>query len=415
MKVSQFMNKNIITVGTNTPIKKVVQTIFNLRIGAVPVVKGKNLIGLVTRDDILSKLHPSIQEYMQDFKARDFEQMEHRLSQIISQPVSQIMISSVKSVYPNTPLMHAESIMLLNDYYYLPVVNEKNELVGIISHGDIFRALVGTEIPYETEEEFNNWLSGHYDLVVKWELRLKEELKSLVSIFKKYKVKRVLDVGCATGEHPIALAEKGFYAVGLSRSDMMIRTCFRKYSKLSEKVKSRLEFHKGYNRILTGRPREFDCCIIMGNSLALYPLDYKLILEKVSKSLVKKNALLILQLTNFEKILKVNNRFLNVSFAPSKLAENREFAFLEFYDKPKKAGGNLTLNMSICTFDGQRWMQSGMNSTPVANIKAENIKPVLKKLGFKKIEFYGSNFYQPLFKEKFDIKKHDWLTVVALR
>ena len=50
--------------------------------------------------------------------------------------------------YQSTPLMRALSIMLANSISSLPVVNDNGYLVGIISQGDIFRALAGTEIPF---------------------------------------------------------------------------------------------------------------------------------------------------------------------------------------------------------------------------------------------------------------------------
>lgn len=409
------MRKSLVTISKNEPIKKAVKVIFNLRIGALPVVEDHKLVGFITRDDILNKLHPSIAEFMQDETSRNFEAMEKRLAGLMSKPVSQIMTTKVKFVNEDSPLMKAQSMMVVNDFNYLPVVNKKNELVGLISNGDIFRGLTGSEIPFESQEEYHDWLSGIYDLVVQWGKRLKPEIASLSSVFKKAGIRDVLDVGCGTGEHALALPKIGFNVLGLDRSSAMIRTCLKKYKNQPEKIQHRLQFTKGYIRTLSDRPRSFGSCIMMGNALAHYPEDYKNVLEKIDKSLFKKRAVLVLQINNFDKIFKLKRRLSDFNVAPSKISKKNEYAFVEYYDPPRAQNGNLTLNMSVTSFDGRRWSQAGINSTPIANIKRENIAPILKRLGFKKIDFYGNDSYQPLFKEKFDIKKHDFLNVLALR
>ena len=140
MKVADFMHKPLITISETEPVKKVLKFIFNLGISGVPVVRGKQLIGMITEQDILSRLFPTIKEFMEDYiESRDFEVMEDRLKLIMHKPVKEIMNPKVRSVTPATPLMKAQSLILVNNFSRLPVVNEKKELVGIVSQGDIFK------------------------------------------------------------------------------------------------------------------------------------------------------------------------------------------------------------------------------------------------------------------------------------
>jgi CBS domain-containing protein len=56
--------------------------------------------------------------------------------------VRELMTEVVETVVPETPLAAAARIMLRNQIHRLPVVNERRQLVGIISTTDILAAFV---------------------------------------------------------------------------------------------------------------------------------------------------------------------------------------------------------------------------------------------------------------------------------
>lgn len=79
MKVADIMQRSLTCVSGETPLKDVARMIFSLGISGVPVVKGNKLLGIVTEQDILSKMYPSLQELAEDYvHARDFESMEKK-------------------------------------------------------------------------------------------------------------------------------------------------------------------------------------------------------------------------------------------------------------------------------------------------------------------------------------------------
>src|SRR3989338_7313189 len=162
MKVADFMRTSVVCVQADEPISNVVKLIFNLGIKSLPVVKNKKLVGIVTEEDVLTKLFPSVKDFMEDRSAAfDFEGMEANLVALMTKPVKSIMNSKPKNVQPDTPMMKAQSTMILHKFSHLPVINDDKNLVGIISQGDIFRALVGQEIPYDDNEEYHACLSQH--------------------------------------------------------------------------------------------------------------------------------------------------------------------------------------------------------------------------------------------------------------
>lgn len=418
MLVKDYMHKTIVSVREDEPVRTVVRLIFNLGIGGVPVLVGKKLVGIVTEEDILGKLFPSIKDFMEDYvHSRRFEDMEDNLHGLLDKPVKSIMSKSVRSVKQDTPLLKAQSTMFINKFSRLPVVNDRRELIGIISQGDIFRAIAGEEIPYEDVDEYHDWLSHHYDLITPWSRRLKGEIGDLVALFKKEGIQRIVDVGCGTGEHAIALARHGFTVMGIEKSKMMYSKAFKKYQELPQNLQKLLTFvHEDSLEALNARKDQFDAAIFMGNSLAHHTNNWRQLLTTTGQSLVKTNGLLVAQVLNFEKIFHNNGRLSDFNIVPSRLSPSHEYAFIEFYDPPRGRGNtDLTLTMSILSFDGKRWKPSGVNSTEIANITRETIRPVLAKEGLKKVEFLGSLANRSLLKEKFNPHVHTWLTVVARR
>lgn len=51
--VEEVMSHDVFTVGPDTPLKKAVGLLRTHRIGSLPVVRDKNLVGIITRSDIL--------------------------------------------------------------------------------------------------------------------------------------------------------------------------------------------------------------------------------------------------------------------------------------------------------------------------------------------------------------------------
>ncbi len=204
MKVQDIMRRSIITISEDTPVKEIGRLIFSLGIAGLPVVKDKKLIGIVTEKDILARFHPSIQEYMEDpVHASDFEEMEERLGEFLNAPAKDIMSKNPVTITLQTPLIKAHSLMVLNKISRLPIVDKNMEILGIVSQGDIFRQLVKKEIPALEKERYAGFIARYYDLMVNWKKRFAGEFPALLKLFKKEKVKTVLDVGVWTGEYTI--------------------------------------------------------------------------------------------------------------------------------------------------------------------------------------------------------------------
>jgi len=306
--------------------------------------------------------------------------------------------------------------MLVNEFSHLPVINDNNKIVGVISQGDIFRALVENEVPYDNEEEYHDWLAYHFDLVQNKRKKYSVESESIAKLIGLAKNTRILDIGCGTGGHDINLVERGYTVVGLDRSLRMHKESIQKWNKLNKLRKKQLTLVRGnrYKAMIKETEDTFNVVVFLGNALAHTPVNYKENLKYAAKALAV-GGKIILQIVNFEKVFTTQRRLQDFNITGSRFSKNREYLFIEFYDPPRANKNILTLTMAVLKSNGRRWMQSSINSTPIAHITKESITDLLKSIGLTSIKHFGSNHGEPLFDKPFDVRKHDWLTVVATK
>jgi CBS domain-containing protein len=107
------------TISGETLVKDAVALLSEKRIGAMPVVAGGAVLGIISERDILYGL------------AREGEAILHR-------KVREVMISPAITVEPDAPVLHALSLMTRRRVRHLPVV-EGGALAGFVSIGDLVK------------------------------------------------------------------------------------------------------------------------------------------------------------------------------------------------------------------------------------------------------------------------------------
>jgi CBS domain-containing protein len=117
-QVRDVMTPNPECVTERDSISDVARIMKEQDTGVVPVVDGKKIIGLITDRDIVVR---GIAE------GRDLSTVK----------VNELMTKSVRSVNEDTPVNDVLNLMGNAEIRRVPVVNGNNELVGIISLGDI--------------------------------------------------------------------------------------------------------------------------------------------------------------------------------------------------------------------------------------------------------------------------------------
>ncbi len=153
MKIVNLMSPRIFTVSTETPYGKLWEAIVKRRINAVPVVDAKGkLLGIVTRDDLLTALYPDQKEFVEAFSSgSSYEIMEDKVSEMKDLRAKNVMSTHVIYTYDTTPIMRALSRMMARRVSQLPVLDERDRVVGMITKGDIFYALFKRQTKTQAE------------------------------------------------------------------------------------------------------------------------------------------------------------------------------------------------------------------------------------------------------------------------
>ncbi|MBF0341760.1 MAG: CBS domain-containing protein [Magnetococcales bacterium] len=148
MLVKDVMTRDVRTAKKEDSVRSVAAVICTNKISGLPVVEeGNKLVGLISEKDILNCLLPGYRTFLQGpLKQGDFEAMEESYQGILSKRVEDLMTHRVFSVSPNDPLLLAASQMDLHRFRRIPVVEDGDHLVGIISLGDIHKAIFKHEL-----------------------------------------------------------------------------------------------------------------------------------------------------------------------------------------------------------------------------------------------------------------------------
>lgn len=119
----QIMTSPVFSLKPDSRVSELRDLFTRRKIGLVPLIDAqKNLVGIVTKGDLSRQ------------QARDTD--------LASKPVSTIANPHVLTATMNTNIRELARVLLAQDVRGLPIVDDNGEVVGIVTRGDILRALV---------------------------------------------------------------------------------------------------------------------------------------------------------------------------------------------------------------------------------------------------------------------------------
>lgn len=226
-------------------------------------------------------------------------------------------------------------------------------------------------------------LSIDYDRFVNWHDRLANELPFIERLLRAAGAKRVLDAACGTGKHTLALAERGYKAVGADISAGMVE---RAKANAGAAGMNTPFFKAGFGYLAQNVGKDFDAVLCLGNSLPHVLSEAELREALVDfASVLSPGGLLLVQNGNFDAVLAGNNRWME----PQSFSEDgKEWLFIRFYDFNQDA--TLTFNMITLFKDGARgkWVQS-IQATKLQPLRYSGLVQMVEETGFSKIEAFG--------------------------
>ncbi len=139
LRIEQVMKREVITVSPNDSMGDLKEILRLNRISGTPVVRGQELIGIVSIEDLIKALEAG------DIDAR----------------VGDRMTTNIQTIYANETIIQAVNKFARFGFGRLPVVNRQGKLVGILTQSDVARGLLRQlEIDYH-EEEIHRYRASH--------------------------------------------------------------------------------------------------------------------------------------------------------------------------------------------------------------------------------------------------------------
>jgi acetoin utilization protein AcuB len=133
MRVENWMTRKVITLKPSDSISTAIHLMKENKIRRIPIVSdGGKLVGIVSDRD-LKDVSPSRATTL------DIWELHYVLDKL---KLGDIMTKKPFTVTPETPIEKAALIMMEKHVEGLPVLDGKGSLIGILTEGDVFRALV---------------------------------------------------------------------------------------------------------------------------------------------------------------------------------------------------------------------------------------------------------------------------------
>lgn len=130
--IKKIMSTDLVTV---TPVQKfseVKKIMESNSVRHLPVVEGKKLVGIISRMDIVKASFSS--EFATD------KQSDATLDHVAK--ITDIMTKNVIKLRDTDTIKHAVRLFVQETFHSLPVVNDHDELVGIVSTSDLIQYLL---------------------------------------------------------------------------------------------------------------------------------------------------------------------------------------------------------------------------------------------------------------------------------
>lgn len=132
MLVKNWMSKDVITVDVDDSMQNAIYILQEHNINILPVMENGNIAGIIADRD-LKKASPS------DATTLDMHELMYIISKI---KVRNLMQKTVYTIPPDFTIEEAAAMLMEKRISGLPVVDEKKQLIGIITRSDIFRVII---------------------------------------------------------------------------------------------------------------------------------------------------------------------------------------------------------------------------------------------------------------------------------
>ncbi len=149
--VADVMTRDPITATRETPLTDVIKILAERRISSLPVVDNGKLVGVISETDLMwreSGVTPPPYIMLLDsvIYLENPARYEREVHKALGQTVGEVMNDRhITTIAPDKPLREAAQIMHERTVNSLPVVDSAGQVIGILTRGDIVRAMAAEQ------------------------------------------------------------------------------------------------------------------------------------------------------------------------------------------------------------------------------------------------------------------------------
>lgn len=144
--VSAIMTTKVKAVTPEDSIAQVKEIFDNHNIHHIPVVRYKEIVGIISKSDFLHFMHGYVKNNRDEILEK---------TRLDAWKASEIMTDKLAKIDSKEPVRTAIDIFKINWFHAIPVVDD-NELVGIITTHDIIKMLAKEPIKLEDYQNANS-------------------------------------------------------------------------------------------------------------------------------------------------------------------------------------------------------------------------------------------------------------------
>jgi SAM-dependent methyltransferase len=230
----------------------------------------------------------------------------------------------------------------------------------------------------------NHYAQIDYRKMIAWPKRLEREWAFLSAPLGSLPSRRLLDLGCGTGEHARYLAGKGFDVVGVDASDTMLERA------REDGVPAGVQFLQGdlvhVESVVTGK---FGGAVCLGNTLA-HITDQETLTQLLAgvRAVLLPGAPLVIQVLNYERLVHSGQRCLPLTFIQDEDGEAIFLRVMTHHDD-----GSVTFTPSLLRYrkDGDPALEViTSHNVPLRGWRRAEMEAALDAAGFKTRELFGT-------------------------
>ncbi len=133
MKIKEIMSSPVYVVSPDETVARARNLMLRHKIGRLVLIENNKPIGIVTKKDIGRRLNQAEPQW----RRRPIDHI----------PIRQVMTESLITIFPDASPRQLAELMIENNIGGLPVVNNKSEVIGIVTKWDLIRYF--SELPLE--------------------------------------------------------------------------------------------------------------------------------------------------------------------------------------------------------------------------------------------------------------------------